>query len=74
VLYPEDPMIDEQADEINTDLYKKATQDLLKSPDSPKGNDNKLTVADFQAPTNMPSSLLSRSKQAVSKVTRGEVK
>lgn len=72
VLYPEDPMMDEEISPKHTDLYKKATQELLKTPESPEGEDSKLTVADFQAPTNMPKSLLSRAEQAVSKVNQGE--
>jgi hypothetical protein len=72
VLYPEDPMGDEEANGIATDFYKKASKELLKSPESPEGEDGKLTITDFQAPTNMPKSLLSRAKQAVSKVNQGE--
>jgi len=71
VLYPEDPMIDEEANDIQTDFYKRATQELLKTPETPEGEDGKLTITDFQAPTNTPNSLLSRSKQAVTKVTQG---
>jgi hypothetical protein len=72
VLYPEDEMGDEEATGIATDFYKKATKELLKTPDAPQGNDGKLTVTDLEAPTNMPKSLLSRAKQAVSQVNRGE--
>lgn len=64
VLYPEDPMIDEEAAPMHTDLYKRAVQEMKKEPE-PKGNDGKITVTDFQAPTNMPKSLLARSKDAV---------
>jgi hypothetical protein len=70
VLYPEDPMVDEQSDAINTDLYKRATQELLKK-EEPQGE--KLTISDFQAPTNMPNSLLARSKEAVTKVSQEKV-
>jgi hypothetical protein len=72
VLYPEDPMIEEEATGIQTDFYKKAAQELLKSPEDPEGEDAKLTITDFQAPTSMPKSLLSRAKQAVSNVNQGE--
>lgn len=67
VLYPEDPMIDEEASPMHTDLYKRAVQEMKREPE-PKGNDGKVTVMDFQAPTNMPKSLLARSKQAVAQV------
>lgn len=67
VLYPEDPMIDEEANPMHTDLYKRAVQEMKREPE-PKGNDGKVTVMDFQAPTNMPKSLLARSKQAVAQV------
>ena len=72
VLYPEDPMMDEEISEVQTDLYKKAAQELLKTPENPEGDDSRLTVNDLQAPTNMPKSLLSRAEQAVSKVNQGE--
>jgi hypothetical protein len=67
VLYPEDPMIDEEATPTHTDLYKRAVREMQKEPE-PKGDDGKITVTDFQAPTNMPKSLLARSKEAVAKV------
>ena len=67
VLYPEDPMIDEEVTPMHTDLYKRAVQEMKKEPE-PKGNDGKVTVMDFQTPTNVPKSLLSRSKEAVTKV------
>lgn len=67
VLYPEDPMIDEEVSPMHTDLYKRAVQEMKREPE-PKGNDGKITVMDFQAPTNVPKSLLARSKEAVTKV------
>jgi hypothetical protein len=73
VLYPEDPMMDDQIDPKQTDLYKKAAQELLKHPENPEGDDAKTTIADFQAPTNMPTSLLARSKQAVAAVNQGDM-
>ena len=73
VLYPEDPMMDEEISEVQTDFYKKAAQELLKEPENPEGEDGKLTVSDLQAPTNVPKSLLSRAEQAVSKVNQGEL-
>ena len=66
VLYPEDPMIDDEVSPMHTDLYKRAAQEMKREPE-PKGNDGKVTVTDFQAPTNMPKSLLARSKDAVVK-------
>ena len=65
VLYPEDPMVDEEISPMHTDLYKKASRELLRTPDNPQGDDGRLTVTDLQAPTNMPKSLLSRAEQAV---------
>lgn len=70
VLYPEDPMIDEEASPMHTDMYKRAVQEMKREPE-PEGDDGKLTVMDFQAPTNMPTSLLARSKKAVAQV-KGE--
>ena len=72
VLYPEDEMGDEEVTEIATDYYKRATKELLKSPESPEETDRQITVADLEAPANIPKSLLSRAEQAVSQVTRGE--
>lgn len=64
VLYPEDPMIDEQAEPIHTDLYRKATKAMMVEED----DDPRITVTDFQAPSTAPRSLLARSKEAVEKV------
>lgn len=63
VLYPEDPMLDEEANASHTALYKKATQEMLADD-----GDDKITVNDFQAPANVPQNLLQRTEQAVSKV------
>lgn len=63
VLYPEDPMMDEEISPIHTDLYKKATREMMKEDADPK-----ITVADFQAPTNAPNSLLARAKTAVGQI------
>lgn len=65
VLYPEDPMIDEEATPVHTDFYRKATQSMLKED---AVNTDKVTVSDLQAPTNVPKSLLARSKEAVAQV------
>lgn len=70
VLYPEDPMIDEEVSPMHTDLYKRAVKEMQKEPE-PKGNDGKVTINDFQVPTNVPQSLLQRSKLAVTKI-KGE--
>jgi hypothetical protein len=67
VLYPEDPMIDDEATPTHTDLYKRAVREMQRDPED-KGDDGKLTVTDLQAPANMPKSLLARSQQAVAKV------
>jgi hypothetical protein len=64
VLYPEDPMLDEEVNASHTDLYKKATQEMLTEDDG----DGKVTVNDFQAPANAPQNLLQRTEQAVAKV------
>lgn len=63
VLYPEDPMLDEEANATHTDLYKKAAQEMFADD-----GDDKITVTDFQAPTNVPQNLLQRTEQAVAKV------
>jgi hypothetical protein len=63
VLYPEDDMVDED-ERTSTDLYKQATQELLKSED-PEADDGRLTVQDLNAPAVMPKSLLARAEQAV---------
>lgn len=68
VLYPEDPMVDEEISPMHTDLYKKASKELLRNPENPQGDDGRLTVTDFQAPSNVPKSLLARSEQAVGKM------
>lgn len=67
VLYPEDPMVDDEATPTHTELYKRAVQEMKREPESQQG-DGKLTVMDFQAPTSVPKSLLARSKQAVAQV------
>lgn len=69
VLYPEDAMVDED-DRTSTDLYKQATQELLKT-DDPEADDGRLTVMDLQAPTNVPKSLLARAEEAVTQVKGG---
>ena len=71
VLYPEDPMVDEEASKVHTDFYRKASRELLRTPDEPKGSDGKITVEDLQAPPTAPKSLLARSKEAVAAVNRG---
>ena len=63
VLYPEDPMLESEVDASHTDFYKKATQEMLQDD-----GDDKLTITDFQAPTNVPQNLMQRSEQAVAKV------
>lgn len=68
VLYPEDPMIDEEASQSHIDLYKKATKELMKDEENPEGDDGRLTVNDLQAPSVVPKSLLARSEEAVSKM------
>lgn len=70
VLYPEDPMMDEEDSMTHEDLYKKAASELLKEPEGE--GDGRLTVEDLQAPTNVPSSLLARSKKAVDNI-KGEL-
>lgn len=72
VLYPEDNMDDEEANKTHTDLYKKATKELLKDEENPEGDDGRLTVNDLQTPTNVPKSLLARAEDAVK--TMGERK
>lgn len=64
VLYPEDPMMDEEIAPMQTEVIRKATRGLLKE-EEPEADDGKITVTDFQAPTNVPKSLLSRAQQAV---------
>lgn len=64
VLYPEDPMMDEEIAPMQTDVIRKATRDLLKE-EEPEADDGKITITDFQAPTNVPKSLLSRAEKAV---------
>lgn len=66
VLYPEDPMMDEEDSQSHTDLYKKATKELMKDEENPEGDDGRLTVNDLQAPSVVPQSLLARSKEAIS--------
>lgn len=68
VLYPEDEMIDEEASKTHADLYKKATQELMKEPENPEGDDGRITVADLQAPSSVPNSLLARSEEAVKNI------
>lgn len=64
VLYPEDPMIDEDEAPKQTDIIRKATRDLFKEED-PEADDGRVTVTDLQAPTNTPKSLLSRAEKAI---------
>lgn len=71
VLYPEDPMTDEDDAPTQTELYKKAAKELVKNPEEPAGDDGRVDINDFQAPTNVPTSLLARSKDAVAKYDRG---
>lgn len=71
VLYPEDPMIDEKESKAHTDLYRKASRELLKEEEK---KPEKITMADVEAPSTVPKSLLSRTKEAVERVkAKGEM-
>lgn len=67
VLYPEDPMVDERENKVQTDLYKTAVKELM-LPEEDQEDDGKITLADIQAPATVPQSLLARTEQAVKKV------
>lgn len=64
VLYPEDDMLDEEEAPTETQIYKKAAQDLLKEDDG----DGRTTIQDVQAPATAPRSLLARSEEAVNRI------
>lgn len=66
VLYPEDDMMDDAAGESKEDVFKKASRELLVSKD--ENEDDRITVEEVQAPTNVPKSLLARSKEAAESV------
>lgn len=75
VLYPEDEMLDEVEDEVHTDLYRKASKELLADSDIDEDTTDRLTVQDIQAPANIPRSLLARTEEAVGRVQRkGEMR
>jgi hypothetical protein len=70
VLYPEDPMMDEEdIARDKTKLYQKAAKEL-KYEDS--NNDSRVSLEEVQAPSVVPQSLLARAKEAVEGVSNGD--